>query len=159
MRTTPGLPIRLPVFLFPSCRTSEQEPHCSRRLPAFLYFRRAVPWSRSCTAALDSRQGAVLDLVVDRWLVCCRRFLLHWQLWQHSTGTSGSPSSIAAGEQEGRMIQGVERIRGAEFILCIVGPYFFIFGKFKWGILGDSIFFLSHIYLGTCQTMRFGKKK
>ena len=41
------------------------------------------------------------------------------------------------------MIQeGGERIRGTEFILCIVGPYFFIFGKLKWGTLGDRLFFL-----------------
>jgi len=73
----------------------------------------------------------------------------------------GCTSSAAAGEQEGRMIQeGGERIRGTEFILCIVGPYFFIFGKLKCGIPGDCLFFLFPYLFGDLANNEiWGEKK
>jgi hypothetical protein len=138
---------------------------------------------------VDSGQGAALDLVV--WdkaqrssclillltggLCVCRRFLLAgsvtggWQLWQHSTGASGSPSSIAAGAHEQRRRGGAGRKNdpwrrwkhkrhGIHLVYC-GATFFFILGKLKWGTLGDSLFFPFHIYLEIWQTMRFGEKK
>ena len=84
-------------------------------------------------------RGAELDLLVDRWFVCCRRFLLAGLYnTPPARAGAGSPSSAAGeheqrrrGEQEGRMNEkGSERIGGAEFILCLFG-----------GTLGDSLFF------------------